>query len=168
MDVDRAAVRLSDLPHDREPESAAAARTRAPVVGAPEAVEDPLAVLGRDPGAVVRDGKPGPAVDLPVREPDARPLGRHAHGVVEQVRDRPLEHVAVALHDPAGDDCRLELDRARGCGRGELLARVLEQGGQRDRLPAGSRRTAAQGVTRKAAASENSIAADAPTGIGRM
>ena len=88
--------------------SRARARCRLPdargVVGAPEAVEDPLLVLGRDAGALVGDGEPRPAVELAVREPDARALRRDADGVVEQVRDRPLEHVPVALDDPAGND----------------------------------------------------------------
>ena len=136
-------MRLRDLADDREPEPAPASRPRARLVGAPEAVEDPLPMLGGDAGAVVGDGEPRPAVELAVREADARALGRDADGVVEQVRDRPLEHVPVALDDPARNDGGLERHGAGGCRRRELLARVLEQCPERNGLAAGCGRVEA-------------------------
>src|SRR5437870_8980976 len=53
LDVDAATVRLHDVPDDREAEPG---RPDLPAVrGLGEALEDPLALLGRDAGAGVRD-----------------------------------------------------------------------------------------------------------------
>ena len=74
-ELDRAVHALRELARDREPEPAPR-RLRA--LDAVEAVEDPLDVLGRDPGAVVAHGELGPAVGA--RRTDADLRARQAYG----------------------------------------------------------------------------------------
>ena len=55
LDGDRSAVRGSDLRHDGQPETGTAPVAAPRRVQAHEPVEDPAAIIGRDPGTVVAD-----------------------------------------------------------------------------------------------------------------
>ena len=61
-DVERAAVTLDDMLHDREAQSSAAGSTAARGVHAIETLGDPRQVFARDPCSMVRDAK-----DQPIR-----------------------------------------------------------------------------------------------------
>ena len=89
---------LGDRGDDREPEPDAAARARARLVGAVEALEDALGVLRGEAGAGVLDLDHGGAVSRSSRTRHRR-LGRsvRAH-VAEQVVDDLAQAVAVAEH----------------------------------------------------------------------
>src|SRR5262245_51903336 len=65
LEVDPAAVRLHHIAHDREAEAGCAA-----VLALCEALEDPLALLGRDPGAAVLDGESHAFTRGRERDPD--------------------------------------------------------------------------------------------------
>src|SRR5581483_11984435 len=97
VDRDRAAVRLRDLLDDREPEPRP--RQRAGVRRAVEALEDVRAVLLGDAGAAVADAQDA------ARERDVDGRARRAplRGVLEQVRDGPLEARRVALDGRLGE-----------------------------------------------------------------
>src|SRR5207247_3782527 len=83
--------------------------------GAVEAVEDVLAVLGRNPGTVVADAE----LLARERDVDARAGLRPLAGVLEQVPDRPLDPllypfdgrrlaVCVEMHGGEAPACRLD------------------------------------------------------------
>src|SRR5581483_5836154 len=103
-----------------EAEAEAVAGGAAAALEANEAVEDGVAVLLGDAGAVVRDLERGVAVDLPDRQRDL--AGRFGAGaiferVVEQVRHRLRQDVAVAADLHAGGTVELE-DKAGFLGDG--------------------------------------------------
>ena len=54
-------MQLDDPAGDREPEAGAATVGRTGLVGAVEALEDPLDLVGRDARPLVADGDPEPA-----------------------------------------------------------------------------------------------------------
>src|SRR5215470_2320152 len=95
---DGAAVRLGHLSHNCEPETRAGKGPR--VRRAIEPVEDVLAVLRRDPRAVIADTNFAACEGDLDRRPRRAPLP----GVLEQVPDGTLEPFRNAL-----DDRRLEL-----------------------------------------------------------
>ena len=104
--------RSDDVAGDGQAEAGAAGAGRAGVVEAGEAVEDPLLVLGRDPGAVVGHGQYGGAA--PFDQGQRHGAGGVAGGVVGQVADRPGELVAVAGDLDGGDAGDVDLDAAGG------------------------------------------------------
>src|SRR2546427_10501671 len=59
LDLDRAAVQLDQVADDREPETQATMRSRAPSVGLLEGLEDVRQELRLDPLALVADGEDG-------------------------------------------------------------------------------------------------------------
>src|SRR5690348_10631371 len=98
---DTPAVHVDDLASDGEPEAAATLCGGSAVVQADESFEDPVAVLGRDPRAVVAHVdmavvavRPYPEHDLTVRVPG---------GVVGEVTQGAREVMRVAGH-PHGAD----------------------------------------------------------------
>ena len=138
-----AAVRGDDRRHDGEPEAGAALAALAPALGAPEALEQRVGVVGRQAGAVVAHLEAhvravGGDADLDRR------LGR---GVDERVAQQVGEHLAqlvgVAHHD--GRPVVLELDRAVGRGRAARRRR------RRRRARRGRPRCAARRPPRRAA-----------------
>jgi len=118
---DRAAVRIRDLAHDREPETGAGQRPR--VRGAVEAVEDVLAVLGRDARAVVAHDQIAVLED----HVDGRAFAAPLAGVLEQVPDRPLEPFRISLDDRRLDPGRPgELREARACSMHGVLDELVQ------------------------------------------
>ena len=130
VEVDPAAVRLRDRPHDRQAE---ARRAAAVAVAAHEALEDPLAQLGGHAGAVVLHGQQ----DVAVLRRDTRAHVRARR----RVPDRVLDENSTDLED-AKLVC--ERDRAltfvlelvlRGCrSRSELVDEVPAESVEVDRL----------------------------------
>src|SRR5439155_14183210 len=82
-DSDRPAVELDDVLDDREAETGAGALARARRVHAIEALEHPVLVLGRDPGAGVAHLAPDVPGAASERHRDAAALGV-LEGVVQQ------------------------------------------------------------------------------------
>src|SRR5258706_8066603 len=86
LQLDAAAVRLDDLLGDGQPQAGALGLAREQVVAAVEALEDPLAVLGADAGAVVLDFD-GDAPSRAARaHPDALLFASVLDGVVQEVQ----------------------------------------------------------------------------------
>src|SRR5829696_2859305 len=94
-DDDCAAVADHDVAHDRAAHARAPGLARAGAVEAGEPLEDQLAVLRRDAGAVVGDGDLSAVAGLDHRQ--AHPAGGVAFGVLGQVAHRAGELPAVAL-----------------------------------------------------------------------
>ena len=130
----RPAVRVGDRPRDREPEAGAAVARRARPVRPVEALEDPLGLRVRDPGALVVDGDPHRAAVRRVRaEPDAAVVGRVAHRVVEQVGHDLVHALRIAVR---GQVARLHGDpqpHRPVVAQRALLQRALEQRPHRER-----------------------------------
>ena len=63
-----------------------------------EGLEDPLAVLGPDPGTVVLDGDQRAVIGAFDANPDAGVPGGVLHGIGEKVLDDPLDHRRIRLH----------------------------------------------------------------------
>src|SRR5438093_828359 len=101
LEVDAATVRLHDVAHDGEPE---AGRARLGAVGPlDEALEDPLALLGRDAGAGVAHRYQDGAVLRRGLHPHPATARRVAERVRDQVGERPAELGRIARDgDAAG------------------------------------------------------------------
>src|SRR5204863_5247910 len=89
--LDNAVVLLDNLLHHREPETGAAG------LGGEVEVEDLLAVLGRDPGAVVGDGEADVLAVLGGADPDLAAGRQDLLRVDEQVEDRLADEVGIDL-----------------------------------------------------------------------
>src|SRR5262249_51067206 len=95
LDADASAPCLDEAPSDREAETrglVAAARGSSAV----ERLEDPLALVRRDPGALVDDAHAQAVADRPRTDRDGLALAV-AGGVLEHVHERTLELRRVAL-----------------------------------------------------------------------
>ena len=105
---DRPAVSDRDRVDDREPEAGAAGDPRARRVGAVKSFEDPVALVGWDPGAVVDHGESTGAArqrgGLQRHEPVGS--GRVRERVVDQVAQRLGEAVGVRLQGAGRDRAR--------------------------------------------------------------
>ena len=122
VELDRAAVRLGDRAHDREPEPGAVGGLRG-VVAARVASEDPLAVGVVDPGPFVADPEPGPVADQRAAEPDRLALAGVADGVLGQVHDRLGEPLLVGDDDPDPGAVEAPVAIAEAAGLGEQVVR---------------------------------------------
>ena len=145
VDPDGAPVDGHQGGHDRQAEPGAAVGVRAGRVGPVEALEHPLGLPGRQPGAVVDDldGGPGPAVQGRGAHPDLdRAAGRGVgERVVDQVGQDLAEPPVVAEHDQRGPGrvavlgAQHELDPAVGGDRPGVVDGVGGQGEQVHRVP---------------------------------
>ena len=116
LDPDLAAVGLDEPAHDREAEAGAAVAGGLGA-GAVERLEDPLALGLRDAGAAVDEAQQDAPADVAGADRD-RVAARVAVGVLEQVRERPLELGGVgADRRQVGVDRDLERRPAGGRGR---------------------------------------------------
>src|SRR5262249_40089266 len=104
---------------ERQAETGPTLLARAPRVDPVEALEDPLAVLGRDPGALVDDLDPARVRGIPGDDADRAARRAVLDGVVDHVHEGLAEPEAVRLH--ADPTCRLDLD---------ALALLLRQHGE--------------------------------------
>src|SRR5207245_8916819 len=100
LDLDRAAVQLDQVVDDREPETQATMRSRAPSVGLLEGLEDVRQELRLDPLALVADGDEGLAVGAPEPQEDAAAPRGELDAVREQVPHALLEATRLALRAP--------------------------------------------------------------------
>ena len=156
---DAAVVRGDDRRDDREPEADAAARARARRVGAVEALEDALGLLGGPgPGPRRRPRARASSVE-PRAAPSTGVPGRRVRADVrEQVVDKLPQPLAVAEDDaPArsrGRDRPRRVDRARGV---DGLARRPRRARPARARAAGPRRAA------RAAAGRRRAGSSAPT-----
>ncbi len=96
---------------EAEPRAARAARTR--LVGAVEALEDPLLVALGDSDAAIGHGDLDDVVDGLDTHPDVRSLRRVRHGVGDQVAHRFAEHLGVAAHIQSPISAADDLDAGR-------------------------------------------------------
>ena len=121
---------VDDPGHDREAEAGAALAALAAALGAPEALEQRVGVVGGQAGAVVAHLEPDlllPGADADV---DRAPGGRVHERVAQQVAEHLAQLVGVAEHDRravAGD-----LDRAVGGGRAGVGGGVAGELGEVD------------------------------------
>src|SRR5918993_1282219 len=128
VDLHGPAVDGDEGGHDGQPETGAAGRPGARLVGPVEALEHPLGLLGGEPRAVVDDldGGARRSVEGRGHDPDLdRAAGRGVgEGVVDQVGQHLAQPLVVAEHDqgaPAVEVAQDQLDRAVG-GDGSLAA----------------------------------------------
>src|SRR5262245_17400082 len=99
-DVDRALVRLDDLPRDRHAEAGP------PGLGGEERIEDAVDPLGRDAAAVVayaHGGLPCPVFEEDFQTAAFRHTVERVDRVVEDVREHLAELLAVGEHGRPGD-----------------------------------------------------------------
>ena len=109
LDPDPALHQLDELGRDRQPEPGALVPSRDVLVAAIERREDPALLVGRNPGAGVRDGEPQQRAPLRAR------LAVHAHrdlaplGELERVADEVDHHLPepVRVADEAVGDLRV-------------------------------------------------------------
>lgn len=128
-------MRLGDRPDDRESESGASFPSRPRGVDSVEALEDPLALVRRNPWSVVEDGErhPPPAdlSNLEANEPVA--VSRVVDGVPGEVAHRLGNAIGVSFEDPVRDRPELEATVGR---QGEAVPEVGHEGLEIDRLDA--------------------------------
>src|SRR4051812_22655209 len=129
-------MRLRYLADDGEPEPRARHRSRRR--RAVEALEDEGPVLLVDPRAVVADGQ----VAARERDLDRASLAAPLAGVLEQVPDRALHPIAIAVDDGRLDDGCVPRD-GRVAGPG-ALERVLDELVELERLAGGIRAAAGE------------------------
>src|SRR5262245_42987431 len=115
LEVDPPAVRLHHVPHDRKPEPCG---TR--ILALREALEDAIALLGRDARAAVLDRKAHRVARRPERDPDRPAARRGAERITDQVRECPAELRGISR------DLR-NVDREVGLERDASLARLQQE-----------------------------------------
>ena len=125
--------------HDREPEPGAALAALAPALGAPEALEQRVRVVGGEAGAVVADLEPDLAVLAADGDVDRAAGGRVHERVADEVAEHLAQLVGVAEHDrgAVGVDAR---SRGRGRSRGRRATASRGERGRGRPRRAGRRR----------------------------
>ena len=119
--LDRPAVALNDLAHDRQPEAGATGVTPPAGIEACEPLEDPLPLRLRDPGSVVRHRQRHEPARAILAQFEGDPLRRVTCRVLEQVPHHAREQLRV------GDELR--------SGHPERVHRHRPPGAQSLRLP---------------------------------
>ena len=122
LGVHAAVVRLDDPGHDREPEAGAGRPALAPGLGAPEAVEERVGIVRRQPRAVVADADP----DVVAERVTVTSTGVAGGVWTTALRSRLASTWRSSPGSPSTVAPRLgvELERALGRGRPRVVDRV--------------------------------------------
>ena len=125
--MDRAAVHLDDVTHDRQAQAEASGLARHAALGLAEPIEHKRQEVVADPDAGVADHDFDVRIDPLEPELDATALRRELHRIGQQVPDDLLQPIGIAGHGPdPGIDDGLETHALRIGGRLGGRDRVVE------------------------------------------